>query len=227
MGAAFFDLDRTLVDTNSGGLWVRAEWRAGRLDAWDVVRAAWWLGRYHLGYADGLDAVLRHAAARLAGTDEAVLAARVEAWFAAEVAGRLRPGAVAALARHRAAGDRLVVATTSTQFVARAACAAFGLDVVLATTLEVVDGRLTGRIADAALGDGKAAQASRWAAAAGIPMADCTCYTDSFTDMGLLSAVGRPVVIAPDRRLAAEARRRGWPVEDWGSARPAAAPRWP
>ena len=227
MGAAFFDLDRTLVDTNSGGLWVRAEWRAGRLGSWDLARAAWWLGRYHLGHADGLDAVLRHAAARLAGTAEAELAARVDAWFAAEVVARLRPGAAAALARHRAAGDRLVIATTSTQFVARAACAAFGLEVALATTLEVVDGRLTGRIADAALGDGKTVQAARWAAAAGIPMSACTFYTDSFADLGLLAAVGRPVVVAPDRRLAAEARRRGWPIEDWGDAPPAAPTRWP
>lgn len=50
----------------------------------------------------------------------------------------------------------------------------------------------------------------------GVSLQDCAFYTDSMSDLPMLLEVGRPVVVAPDPRLAREARRRGWVVEDWG-----------
>ncbi|MEZ4468891.1 MAG: hypothetical protein R3F43_31795 [bacterium] len=58
----------------------------------------------------------------------------------------------------------------------------------------------------------------RWARARGIRLADCAFYTDSFSDAPMLAAVGRPVAVHPDPRLARLARRRGWPCEAWGTA---------
>ena len=49
-GAAFFDLDRTLVDVNSARLWIRYEWEHGNLSSRQVVRATWWLFKYSLGF---------------------------------------------------------------------------------------------------------------------------------------------------------------------------------
>lgn len=45
MSLALFDLDRTLLAVNSGHLWLRAEWRAGRVGLRDAAWAVWWLGR--------------------------------------------------------------------------------------------------------------------------------------------------------------------------------------
>src|SRR5207244_4193067 len=77
------------------------------------------------------------------------------AWFAREVEGRLRPGGRDALARHRRAGDRLVLATSGLVYAARAAVAAYGLDGYVATVFEVASGRFTGKLDTLAIGPGK------------------------------------------------------------------------
>ncbi|MEZ4468892.1 MAG: HAD family hydrolase [bacterium] len=74
---AFFDLDRTVLDVNSGRLWIRSEVRLGYLGRRQAARAAFHLARYHLGFAR-IEPVIRDAVATLAGTPEAELAARTE-----------------------------------------------------------------------------------------------------------------------------------------------------
>ncbi len=217
MSVAFFDLDRTLVDVNSGRLWMQKEWREGRLGWTDALRASWWLLQYTAG-GEGLQHAYQTAVARLAGQEEAELEARTHQWFAEEVAHRLRPGARAAIAAHRAAGERVVLATSSTPYIAAIAAETYGLDAWIATHFEVVDGRFTGRIASDAYGDAKADRVAEWAAAEGVDLAACCFYTDSMSDYALLARVGRPRIISPDRRLAARAIAQQWPVIDWGNA---------
>ncbi len=212
---ALFDLDRTLIDCNSGRLWMVAEWRAGRIGVRDVAWASWWLGRYALGNDEGLDQVFATAVRTLEGSTEAELADRVGRWFETEVQHRLRPGARAALDGHRQAGHKLVLATSSTQYVARCAIDAYALHDGVSTRLDVADGVFTGGIAELAVGDEKLHAVRRWADAAGVELARCAFYTDSMSDLALLDAVGEPVVVHPDRKLAQEAARRGWRIEKW------------
>lgn len=212
---ALFDLDGTLIDCNSGRLWVTSEWAAGRIGSLDAAWGAWWLARYALGLGEGLDAVFETAVARLSGMEETALDRHTRAWFTARVQSRLRPGGERALAAHRARGDRLVLATTSSLYAARAAAEAFGLDEVICTRFEVMDGKFTGKISEPALGDAKASRVFEWAARTGVSLDRCTFYTDSATDLRLMAAVGRPVAVHPDRVLRREAARRGWPVVSW------------
>lgn len=217
MTIAFFDLDRTLLDVNSGTLWLREEWRRGAIGFVTAARAATWLTRYALGDVD-LDRALDHAASVYAGVPVDLMTARVSAWFESDVRHRLRPGAQRALDAHRAAGDAVVLATTSSQFIAASARRAFDMDDAVATTLGVIDGRLDGTIADSAYGAHKLRQCERWAAEHGTPLAECVFYTDSASDLPLLERVGRPIVVHPDRRLRKIAHQRGWTIEDWGKA---------
>lgn len=214
---AFFDLDKTLLDVNSGRLWIRREWRDRQIGAFTLVKASFYLARYKLGH-EGLEAVLDEAAGLYEGVPLPELVDRIERWFNDEVRHRLRPGARQALQQHRDAGDTLVLATTSSQFAAECARRAFGLDDTVSTVIEHEDGVLTGRIAASAYGHHKRTRVETWALEHGVELADATFYTDSVTDLPLLEAVGTPVVVHPDRRLAAEAEARDWPVVDWGSA---------
>ncbi|MBM4290877.1 MAG: HAD-IB family hydrolase [Deltaproteobacteria bacterium] len=218
MSVAFFDLDRTLIDVNSGRLWVRAERRAGLLGAGQVARASWWLLRYHLGWAD-LDAPLRAAVRALAGQREEDMEERVARFYAAEVRHRVRPEARAAVEAHRARGDRLALLTTSSVYLARHFARDLGLDAALASAFEVRGGRFTGEPAgELCFGVGKRHAAARYAEGLGVPLSACAFYTDAAADLPLLEVVGAPVAVCPDRLLAAEARRRGWPVARWGAA---------
>ncbi len=219
MGLALCGLDRTLSGCYSGRLWVQEEWRAGHIGLRDVLWAGWWLGRYSLGWEEGLDHVFEVAVARIAGQREDELARRVEGWFEREVAHRLRPGARDALRRHRDRGDRLVLCTSSSPYAARAAVRMFGLDDAISSVFEVRDGRFTGRVEALAMGRGKLDCARAWASAHGEDLDGAAFYTDSHTDLPLLRAVDHPIAVNPDRALLRVARELSWPVEDWGRAR--------
>lgn len=217
MGVAFFDMDRTLIDVNSGHLWVREEWRAGRMSTLQVGTALWWFARYAMG-ADDLEHAMQVAAAKYGGVAEAEMQAMVGAWFDRDVRDHIRPGALRALKSHREAGDACVVATSSSQFAARCAQSAWNLTDIICTKVEVVDGVITGNLERNGFGHHKLEQCKQWASEHSIPLSDATFYTDSYSDLPLLEAVGTPVVVDPDRRLARAARERGWEIVDWGTA---------
>jgi hypothetical protein len=84
----------------------------------------------------------------------------------------------------------------------------------------VVDGRFTGRLDGLLCHDvEKARRVSELAAARDIDLSRSFAYTDSIEDLAMLELVGNPVAMNPDRSLAAEARRRGWQVLDYRTAR--------
>ncbi len=216
-GVAFFDLDRTLIGVNSASGWVRRELRLGHIGTYGALRAAGWIGLYQLGVAN-MDNVVRAAVATLKGVSEDEIRTRTLDFWREEVRPQIRPGARAALDRHRAQGERLVLLTSSSPYMSEAASEALGLDDWLCNRFVVEDGRFTGDTHEPlCFGAGKVTHALAYAEARGVTLADCAFYTDSMSDLPLLEQVGRPVVIAPDPRLAREAKRRGWVVEDWGS----------
>lgn len=215
---AFFDLDRTLIDCNSGRLWVQAEWKAGRLGLSEVAWASWWMVRYSLGRDVGMEEAFERAVATLAESEEQVFVDRTERWFVDQVQARLRPGAAEALDKHRQAGERTVVATSGTVYAARAAQVAFGMDDAIGTVLEVQEGLFTGRISGMGYGAAKRVLVEAWAEREQIDLAKSAFYTDSISDLPLLEAVGEPVIVNPDGKLARVARGRGWPIVDWGVA---------
>ena len=218
-GTAFFDLDRTLLDCNSARLWVQEEWRNGAIGLRDVTWAAWWLGRYSLGLEAGLEAVLETAVARLEGQSEEEMRVKVNRWFARDVVHRLRPGAALALEWHRARGDRLVLATSSSPYVGAAACGAFGLHDLICTRFQVVAGIFTGAVSEMALGPAKAERAREWAMEARVDLSTCVFYTDSHPDLALMYEVGTPIAVNPDRRLRNKAIEQSWSIQNWGSPR--------
>lgn len=218
MSIAFFDLDRTLLSVNSGSGWIRAEYTDGYISRWQLLRATVWLARYHLGLAE-MEAVLRDAIAAYAGEPEAELRDRTHRFYEREVRHRVRPGALEALDRHRAAGDRLVLLTTSSNYLSEMIGHQLALDDWLCSRFEVdPEGRLTGRPVTLCYGPHKVSLAAAWAADHGVELTDCAFYSDSITDAPMLEAVGRPVVIEPDPRLRRLARARGWREEHWGLA---------
>lgn len=213
--AAFFDLDGTLLTVNSAGLWARRERRLGRLGAADVARAAFYLGAYKLGAVD-MERALRAALRTLRGKDEAWVRAETLVWWSQEVRRHIAPGAPAAIAVHRAAGEPVVLLTSSSRYAAEMVQQDLGIEHLLFQAYAVEDGRFTGEpVQPLCFGAGKVTVAERWAAEHGIDLAHSTFYSDSFTDLPMLQRVGHPRVVGPDVRLARHARANGWPVVDW------------
>lgn len=218
MAIAYFDLDRTLLPTNSGRLFFRRELELGHVTRWQALRAAGALVRYSLGLAS-VETALQEAIAALAGSDSHALRARTQDFFEHQIRARYRPGARLALEEHRKAGHRCVLLTASSGYLSELVSAELGLDDALCNRLEVDErGRHTGRtVGSVCFGAGKLRHARSYAESFGVPLSDCAFYTDSYTDLPVLEAVGRPVAVNPDLRLRREAARRGWAIVDWGT----------
>jgi HAD superfamily hydrolase (TIGR01490 family) len=219
-GIAFFDVDKTILSVNSATLWVKRELRAGTITRWQALRAGLWLGLYHLGFAR-MDAVLVEAVRGLKGRRERDIIDHTMEFFRAEVQRTIQPAARAAIAKHKEAGDLIFLLTSSSNYL----CAPLGddlkIDGFLANRFDVEGGVFTGEpVWPLCFGKGKVEHARVVADKLRITLADCAFYTDSASDLPMLEAVGRPVVVDPDPRLRRIAARRGWPIEEWRKQTP-------
>ncbi len=126
----------------------------------------------------------------------------------------LAPEVVDAAHGYRAQGHRVYIVSTALQEIVDAIVVDLGLDGGIGTVCEVVDGRYTGRALRPLHGKAKAEALDELAATDGLDLAASTAYSDSHSDLPFLEAVGRPVVVNPDRALRKIARARGWPILD-------------
>src|SRR3712207_3172129 len=113
---------------------------------------------------------------------------------------------------HRAAGREIVIVSSSGAEVVEPIGALLGADRVVATRMVIADGRYTGEIDYYAYGENKAAAMRQVAVESGYDLADCYAYSDSVTDLPMLSAVGHPTAVNPDRGLRKAALEHGRPV---------------
>jgi len=213
--AAFFDVDHTLIDVNSGAKWLGYMWRTGQVSVREAVQSLTWLLRYRLALLD-LEAVTAIAAQSYRGVSVVTITAAVREWFAREISGRVCVEGRARVADHLAQGHVVALLTSGTRFSATPLAEMLGVEHVLCTDMEVEHGTLTGKhLAPACAGAGKVVHAERFAAEHGVDLRQSFFYTDSFSDLPMLERVGQPRVINPDVRLRRRARVRGWSVERW------------
>jgi HAD superfamily hydrolase (TIGR01490 family) len=120
------------------------------------------------------------------------------------------------VARHRDAGDLVMLTTATCRFLSELTAVHLGFAQLIATDCETDDhGRFTGRSRGVLnMREGKLLRLQDWLGAQQLMLADCesTLYSDSINDLPLLGAVTRAVAVNPDARLAAVAAERGWPV---------------
>jgi HAD superfamily hydrolase (TIGR01490 family) len=160
---------------------------------------------------------LRHFYRRYDGAP----AARVEAdaWelFSDLLLMKSFPAAFRRVREHRRLGHRTVLITGALDFVVAPLLPLF--DDVVCARLGRQDGRFTGELDTAPpTGEARALVMAEYAAAEGLSLAESVAYADSASDLPMLEAVGHPVAVNPETKLAAIARKRGWHVEYWTKA---------
>lgn len=214
--AAFFDLDRTLIDVNSGLLWAKHERREGNITLKQFGQAAFWTALYHLSLID-MDKAYNAAIGHYRGQPYETLDQRTQDWFHKEVHPLLRSSAVKAIQDHKSQGHHLVMLTSSSCFQAAIASETWGFDHWLANIFPTdPQGMLTGTFeAPLCYGEGKVTRAEAWAKTHNVDLNQSYFYSDSLTDLPMLERVGEPRVVTPDPRLKKLAQRRHWPILAW------------
>jgi HAD superfamily hydrolase (TIGR01490 family) len=210
--AAFFDIDKTLVNGASLLFLARAARSLGIVPIRDLARFGWQALRFRrTGERLGvLESARTRGMQLLAGQSEE----RVHD-LAQTVMGHIRsrvwPETRALLEEHLDAGHEVWLISATPDFLAQAIAEELGATGGIGSGLEVRDGVFTGAQRGPTMhGPEKARAAEELMLARGCDPADCYAYSDSINDLPLLTAVGTPVAINPDRALAAHARQAGW-----------------
>ncbi|MGI5484898.1 HAD family hydrolase [Streptomyces lavendofoliae] len=213
-GAAFFDLDRTVIARSSTLALAPVFYRAGLIHRSVFIRAALGQLRFHTAGEGQREARSLLLELQKIGAGWAV--GQVTELVRASLPTVLYPlvyrQAQDLLQRHREAGRPLVLVTASSQVVAEPMAAVLGIEHVIATRPEVRRGRYTGAVESYPYAQGKATAMRALAASHGWNLERSYAYSDSYTDMPMLLTVGHPCAVNPDRRLRRHAVSAGWPI---------------
>ena len=142
----------------------------------------------------------------------------VESFADRTVQSNVRPGARAAIARDKAEGRRVVMATASYRLYAEAIAERLGFDDVIGTgSIIGLDERVHAKIdGENCYGPAKLRMVADWLARSGIARGHVRFYSDHASDEPVFEWADEPVAVNPHARLARLAASRGWAVEDWG-----------
>jgi len=211
-GAAFFDLDRTLMAGSSAFQFGRAAYRAGLVTRRQLATDAWENVRFRLrGSTDsGADALRERIGRMLEGVRVRELQ-RLAPDVLAGVLPRLYPQMLEIAYEHQDVGRPIFICTAASQEMAELMAIVLTFDGAVGSVSEVVDGHYTGRAGGPfTYREGKAEAIRDLAEREGIDLAESWAYSDSESDLPMLRLVGHPVAVNPDAELGRVARMEGW-----------------
>jgi HAD superfamily hydrolase (TIGR01490 family) len=212
--AAFFDLDKTLIEGSSAIHFGRAAYRHGLMTRGQLARDLWANIQFRLrGSTDeGTDALRQRILDAIAGTRVRDLE-RLGHEVLAGVLPRVYPEVLREAYEHQDAGRRVYIVTAASHEMAELMAHVLFFDGGIGTRSEVRDGVYTGRPdGPFTYRDGKAEAIRDRAEAEGIDLAQSYAYSDSESDLPMLRVVGHPVAVNPDAELERIAREEGWRI---------------
>ena len=213
-GAAFFDLDRTLIAGSSAFQFGRAAYKAGLVTRRQLATDAWENVRFRLrGSTDAATDSLRERIGEMLTGVRVRDLQRLAPDVLAGVLPRVYPRMLAIAYEHQDAGRPIFICTAASQEMAELMAIVLTFDGAVGSVAEVVDGHYTGRPGGPfTYREGKAQAIRELAEREDIDLAASWAYTDSESDLPMLRLVGNPVAVNPDAELGRVARAEGWEV---------------
>jgi HAD superfamily hydrolase (TIGR01490 family) len=212
--AAFFDLDKTLIEGSSAIHFGRAAYRRGLVSRRQLARDLWANIRFRLrGSTDAETDALRQRVLDSVAGHRVVDLARLGPEMLAGILPRAYPQMLEVAWRHQDAGVPVYIVTAASQELADTMASVFVFDGGIGVRSEVRDGVYTGRPdGPFTYREGKAEAIREVAVREGFDLGQSWAYSDSESDLPMLRAVGHPVAVNPDSHLLEVARAEGWQV---------------
>jgi HAD superfamily hydrolase (TIGR01490 family) len=213
-GAAFFDLDKTLMEGSSALHFGRAAYRAGMVSRRQLARDAWANLKFRLnGSTDqGTDELRERILDSIAG-QRVVDLARMGPDVLTGILPLIYREVLEEAYSHQDAGRPVYIITAASQELAEVLAQVLVLDGGIGMRSEVRDGVYTGKPAGPfTYREGKAVAIRELAEREGIDLSESYAYSDSESDLPMMRAVGHPVAVNPDRALERVAREEGWRI---------------
>ena len=213
--AAFYDLEGTLVSTNlvhTLGFYARNQQgvlRSLRKTATTVLSLPLFAATDQYSRKVFNDLFFK----RYKGETEDRLRFFADELFETVLKPAVFPGAFELIEKSRSLGLRQIVVTGALDFSVEPLMKYLGIEIYVANRLEFVNGIATGRLLPPVLAAAtKASWIRNYAEQEGINLSESYAYTDSMSDLPMLSIVGHPAAVNPDMRLKQTALHHDWPI---------------
>jgi HAD superfamily hydrolase (TIGR01490 family) len=212
--AAFFDLDKTIIAKSSTLAFSKPFQAGGLISRRAVLRSAYAQFVYLVGGADHdqMEKMRQFMSQLCTGWDVETVKDIVSDTLHNVVDPIVYDEAVGLIEEHGMAGRDVIIVSTSGSEVVGPIGELLGADRVIATRMEVVDGKYTGNIDYYAYAEEKARAIRELAVEEGYDLTQCYAYSDSITDLPMLDAVGHPFAVNPDKELRKIAVANAWPI---------------
>ncbi|WP_269914470.1 HAD family hydrolase [Acinetobacter sp. HY1485] len=214
MKLALFDLDHTLLNTDSDHSWGEFLVNEGLVDP---VRHRQMNDQFYEDYKAGqLDPIAYNEFVFefLTQHSDDELQALHQRFMQNVIAPQMRPEGAKTIQAHLSLGHTVVGITATSDFITMPIFNAFDIHNVIATRAEYVDRRYTGKVAGVpCYQEGKITRLNEWLA--GQEVEESWAYSDSINDRALLEHATHPIAVNPDERLLALAQEKGWRIADW------------
>ena len=212
--AAFFDLDKTIIAKSSALAFSKPFQAGGLINRRALLRGTYAQFVFLVGGADHdqMEKMRRFMSQMCEGWDVATVREIVADTLHNVVDPLVYEEAVSLIEEHHLAGRDVVIVSTSGAEVVGPIGEMLGADRVVATRLEIVDGKYSGEIEYYAYAEEKARAIEQLALEVGYDLENSYAYSDSVTDVAMLAAVGHAHAVNPDKELRRIALERGWPI---------------
>lgn len=213
-GLNFFDVDHTVTKHSTGLSFLFQGIRMGLLPVTPLLTAPFLYWRYRIGRMDPRE--VEQEIPSLRGLSRGQLVQIAERCFEERIKRNIFGEAERRIRDIGARGGRVVFATLSVDIIVRPLADYLGIRDVVASSFEFSGDSCSGRFAGGPIFNlEKREQVLRYIAERDMRPEECTFYSDSINDLPLLEAIGTPVAVNPDRRLAQVAAERGWRIVRW------------
>lgn len=214
MKLALFDLDHTLLNTDSDHSWGEFLVNEGLVDP---VHHRQMNDQFYEDYKAGqLDPIAYNEFVFqfLTRHDNAYLTELHQLFMQKVIRPQMRLQGFATIEHHKALGHEIVGITATSDFITAPIFREFGITNIIATNAEVVEGAYTGKVAGLpCYQQGKLLRLDQWLD--GRQVNESWAYSDSINDRFLLEYATHAIAVNPDDRLEKLSQEKGWEVRDW------------
>jgi HAD superfamily hydrolase (TIGR01490 family) len=212
---AFFDLDKTIIGTNSGYAIVRLAQENGLMGKGELVRAIFQSLLYKSKLRD-TSRIISSMGTWLKGKNENAVNDLAEQAVKKYLKDSVFEQAYDEITMHKRAGAETVILSSAISAICRPIAAITGIDSLQCTEMESINGILTGNPkGNYCYAQEKQVRISLFCREHGLDPESAFYYADSISDLSALETVGNPVCVNPDRKLKRIATERRWRICNW------------
>jgi HAD superfamily hydrolase (TIGR01490 family) len=212
---AFFDIDDTILNINSTKILVQTARKKRMMSTLNYLRAVYQVILYRYKLKDPLKII--HKMGRwMTGVHVEEFNKMVEEINKKIIIGAIRPEIIEEIRIHKENKAEVAILSSAVSSICHPLADFLGIDHVLCSELETVEGRFTGKpIGKFCFGKEKLVRLKEYCTVNNYPINETYYYADSIDDLPVLTEVGHPVCITPDKRLIEVANSKGWMVHQW------------